>query len=120
MSVSNLHGNGGQWLSESSGSLSHIADLDVRVEMCLRCWSITGSERVEVRICSGTVILQGAVATSAAKYQVAECCRHIPGVREVVDSLRVTRPRSVGSGGDTRISAQVRLGCEHFDKDRLS
>lgn len=93
MSASNLHGNGSRLHYEPSDSVSRIADLDVRVEMCLRCWSITGSESVEVRICSGTVILQGDVATSAAKYQVAECCRHIPGVRDVVDSLRVTRPR---------------------------
>ena len=69
------------------------ADLDVRVEMCLRCWSITGSEGVEVRVCSGTVVLHGEVTTSAAKYQVAECCRHIPGVRDVVDALSVVRSR---------------------------
>lgn len=69
------------------------ANLDARVGMCLRCWSITGSEGVEVRVCSGTVVLHGEVTTSAAKYQVAECCRHIPGVRDVVDALSVVRSR---------------------------
>ena len=69
------------------------ANLDARVEMCLRCWSIPDSDGVEVRVCSGTVVLHGEVTTSAAKYQVAECCRHIPGVRDVVDALSVVRSR---------------------------
>ena len=93
MNDSSLHRTSGRRLSRSSESVSGIADLDIRVELCLRCWRISGSEGVEVRVFSGTVVLHGEVTTSAAKYQVAECCRHIPGVRDVVDSLRVTRSR---------------------------
>ena len=70
-----------------------VTDLNSRVEMCLRCWRIDGGDGVEVRVLSGTVTLVGEVTSSAAKYRVAECCRHIPGVHEVVDALRVKRAR---------------------------
>lgn len=93
MDDTSLYKTSGQLLSESSESVASNADPDVRVEMCLRCWSITGLEEVKVRVYSGTVVLRGEVMTSTAKYQVAECCRHIPRVRNVVDALSVVRSR---------------------------
>lgn len=74
----------------SQESREDYVGLHSRIKLCLRCW---GSEGVVAHVIFGTVTLRGVVTSSAVKHQVAGCCRHSPGVFEIVDVTRVIRPR---------------------------
>ncbi len=69
-------------------------DLCARVDQCIRMWRIDGTEGVVVRAGKGVVTLCGVVTSTVMKHRLHECCRHISGVREVVDRTGVLLSRS--------------------------
>ncbi|HEV3021351.1 MAG TPA: BON domain-containing protein [Pirellulales bacterium] len=60
-----------------------------RVMHYLRSRLIPGAESVYVQTCLGTAIVQGRVASEAARRRICDCCRNVAGVFNVIDRIEV-------------------------------
>jgi osmotically-inducible protein OsmY len=61
-----------------------------RTRLFLHRRGICGAEQVVVKAERGTVIVCGPVASREARWQCLECCRHVAGVMQVIDQLRIS------------------------------
>lgn len=61
--------------------------------------------QVDLAVFNGTVVMTGHLTTSLARRELCECCRHVPGVRSIVDQLVVTGENTTDRGNDVSKSA---------------
>ena len=68
------------------------SDLKNRIISCLSQRGV--SRRLDIEVQDGTVTLRGTVP-SFYQRQLCLCCKYVPGVRAVVDELRVEMPAAL-------------------------
>jgi len=69
------------------------SDLKRRIIQCLGEKGVSTVRRLNIEVTNGTVIFRGTVA-SFYERQLCLACQHVPGVRSVVDDLKVEIPSS--------------------------
>lgn len=78
--------------SVMSGKDKFDRDLEHRLVNFLHARHVPECERLHVRASSGTVVVQGRLASDRTKWLCVECCRHVAGVIKLVDEIDVDSP----------------------------
>ncbi|MBS0266828.1 MAG: BON domain-containing protein [Planctomycetes bacterium] len=65
-------------------------DLEWRIKACLRERLPGLKGEIFVTVVGGSAVIRGSVLSLIDKNRCIECCRHVPGVRKVVDDLLVS------------------------------
>jgi carbon storage regulator len=62
-------------------------DLEQRIRNVLISHGVRVAGQLKVEACSGAVTLSGYLPSVREKWLCVECCRHVAGVRQIVDTL---------------------------------
>lgn len=64
-------------------------ELQRRIKILWHSRGISGADGLEAIVSGSTVTVRGEVPSQHERWRCLECCRHVPGVRNVVDELIV-------------------------------
>ena len=73
------------------------SELRRRIIIFLSQKGVSSAGRLSIAVNEGTVTLRGTVA-SFYERQMCLCCKHVPGVRKVIDDLKVELPTASENG----------------------
>jgi len=73
--------------SQESPDSNADDDLGRRLRSALHQQGISNTESLAVEVYSGKVTISGRLPSTRAKALCVECCRHIAGVRQLIDML---------------------------------
>lgn len=72
----------------AAGDLTRGIGLEWRISVCLQT-RLGRPENIQVTVVGSTAVLRGRLQTPSEKWLCLQCCRHVPGVAQVVDELVV-------------------------------
>lgn len=67
------------------------AQLKAGIERLLQARGIDEIEHLEIAVSGRSVVLSGVIADRERQRRCAECCRHVAGVAEVIDQLKLNK-----------------------------
>ena len=70
---------------------THNAELEQRVHEFLQARGIVGVRFLHVRILAGVAVVRGRLPSAQQRQLCLECCRHVAGVTQVIDRLKIPR-----------------------------